>query len=139
VLNNSLRNKIINLFIKSVSRSIKTNTDLKDNKSSILFEIELYCLKNNLNDLQIKIDFYKKTIDGLQTEITQLENNLEFFSKSSNESPLLKEVTDKLNILTTSLYKLKERNKKLQSAKKNLININKKDMQENNNITNGSV
>ena len=138
VLNNLLTSKIINLFIKSVSKSIKTNTDLKDSKSSILFEIELYCLKSSSNDLQIKIDFHKKTIDGLQTEITQLENNLEFFSKSSNESPLLKEVTSKLNILTTNLFKLKERNQKLQSTKKNLINLNKEEEEESN-ITNESV
>lgn len=139
VLDNSLTSKIINLFIKSVSKSIKANTDLKDSKSSILFEIELYCLKNSLNDLQIKIDFHKNTIDGLQTEITQLENNLEFFSKSSNESPLLKEVTSKLNILTTNLFTLKQRNQKLQSAKKNLINFNKKELEEKSNITNESV
>ena len=95
------------LFIKSITELIKSNSDLKENKSKIIFEVELNCVKNNLNKIQVKIEYYKKIINDLQSEITQLENNLEFFSKSSTDSPVLKEVTRKLNVLTTKLFKSK--------------------------------
>jgi len=129
-VNKQLEIKIINLFIKSAFKIFKEIPDLKVNKSNIMFDIELCCLKSNLEELQIKIDFYKKTIDGLQNEINQLENNLEFFSQSSTESPLLKEVTEKLNQLTTKSFLWKERLNKLKSAKNKTINSVKKDIED---------
>ena len=122
IINKELEVKVINLFIKSITELIKSNSDLKENKSKIIFEVELNCVKNNLNKIQVKIEYYKKIINDLQSEITQLENNLEFFSKSSTDSPVLKEVTRKLNVLTTKLFKSKERINKLKSVKNNLVN-----------------
>ena len=90
----------------------------------------MYCLESNLEELQVKINYYKKTIDELQNEINQLENNLEFFSQSSTESPLLKEVTEKLNTLTTKSFLWKERFNKLKSAKNKTPNSVKKDLKD---------
>ncbi|MDG2372482.1 MAG: DUF349 domain-containing protein [Flavobacteriaceae bacterium] len=129
-LNRQLEIKIFNLFIKSTSKILKGIHDLKVDKSNILFDIELYCLESNLEELQVKINYYKKTIDELQNEINQLENNLEFFSQSSTESPLLKEVTEKLNTLTTKSFLWKERFNKLKSAKNKTPNSVKKDLKD---------
>lgn len=126
VLNSELETKVVDLFVKSISGLIKVNSDIKFNKANFLFEVELNCLKNNSKELQIKIDYYKRTIEGLQSEINQLENNLEFFSRSSTESPVLRNVTGKLNVLTTKLFSSKERVKKLKLLKRNIINSSKK-------------
>jgi len=134
-VNNQLEIKIINLFIKSASKIIKGTPDLKINKSNIMFDIELCCIKTDLEQLQVKIDYYKKTIDGLQNEINQLENNLEFFSQSSTESPVLKEVTEKLNQLTTKSFLWKERINKLKTAKNKTINSVKKNLEDDKNIS----
>ena len=71
-----METKVVDLFVKSISGLIKVNSDIKFNKANFLFEVELNCLKNNSKELQIKIDYYKRTIEGLQSEINQLENNL---------------------------------------------------------------
>ena len=124
-LNNKLQIEISNLFIKSGHESITLNPKVTSDKSNIKFEIELIVLRNNLEELHVKIDYYKKLINELQTEITQLENNLDFFSKSSSESPLLIEVTKKLNLLTGKLLSSKERINKLKSFRNKIINSSK--------------
>lgn len=133
---NLLENKIITIFLKKITKIVKGSKSIKNDKSNILFEIEINCLKNNIQKLEDKIDFYKKSIDILQNDINQLENNLDFFSKSSNESPLLKEVTDNLNKLTTKLFTSKERLNKIKSLKNSLNKIDKKSDYTNNEILN---
>lgn len=136
VVNNELETKVVNLFIKDVTKLIKVNSNLAENNSMIIFEIELNCIKTDLNKIQIKIDYYKKMINDLQAESTQLENNLEFFSKSSTESPLLKEVTKKLNFLTTKLFTSKEKINKLKSVRNNIMKSSKKDSEMKNIVFN---
>tara|TARA_B100001758_G_scaffold112777_1_gene96545 strand:+ start:2409 stop:4400 length:1992 start_codon:yes stop_codon:yes gene_type:complete len=133
---NLLENKIITIFLKKIKKIVKENKSIKNDKSNILFEIEVNCLSNNVQKLQDKIDFYKKSIDVLQNDINQLENNLDFFSKSSNDSPLLKEVTDNLNKLTTKLFTSKERVNKIKSLKNSLNKIDKKSDHPNDEILN---
>ena len=128
-LSKSYESKISELFLKAAGNLIKADNTLKLNKSNILFEIELHCLKNKSKELQEKINYYKKDIDSLQNEINQLENNLEFFSQSSVNSPLLKDVTEKLNKLTSKLFIFKERINKIKASKKD-IDITDKNNQE---------
>ncbi|MBQ22509.1 MAG: hypothetical protein CMD32_03785 [Flavobacteriales bacterium] len=118
-LSKSLESKISELFLKVAYGLMKADNTLKENKSKILFEIELHCLKNNPEKLQEKINFYMKDIDSLQNEINQLENNFDFFSQSSANSPLLKDVSEKLNRLTSKLFVFKERVNKIKTSKKN--------------------
>ena len=119
-LSKSFESKISELFLKAASSLIKADNTLKVNKSKILFEIELHCLKNKSKELQEKINFYMKDIDSLQNEINQLENNFEFFSQSSANSPLLKDVSEKLNRLTSKLFVFKERMNQIKASKKNI-------------------
>lgn len=118
-LSKSLESKISELFLKVAYGLMKADNTLKENKSKILFEIELHCLKNKPEKLQEKINFYMKDIDSLQNEINQLENNFDFFSQSSANSPLLKDVSEKLNRLTSKLFVFKERVNKIRTSKKN--------------------
>ena len=118
-LSKSLESKISELFLKVAYGLMKADNTLKENKSKILFEIELHCLKNKPEKLQEKINFYMKDIDSLQNEINQLENNFDFFSQSSANSPLLKDVSEKLNRLTSKLFVFKERVNKIKTSKKN--------------------
>ena len=108
------------MFVNSISKIIKENSDIKKGKLNILFDIELNCFKTNLKELQIKNDHYKKIIDRLNSEISQLENNLKFFSKSSKNSPLLKEVIEKSNKLTDKLFLNTERLNKIKLVKKRI-------------------
>ncbi len=133
---NLSENKLITIFLKKITKIVNGSKSIKNDKSNILFEIEINCLSNNVQKLQDKIDFYKKSIDVLQNDINQLENNLDFFSKSSNDSPLLKEVTNNLNKLTTKLITSKERLNKIKSLKHSLNKIDKKSDHLNNEILN---
>ena len=128
-LSKSLESKISELFLKAANGLIKADNTLKENKSKILFEIELHCLRNKPKELQEKINFYVKDIDSLQNEINQLENNFDFFSQSSANSPLLKDVSEKLNRLTSKLFVFKERVNKIKTSKKN-IDLTDKNNQE---------
>ena len=133
-LEEKLEFKIINLFVSSISRIIKENINIKENTLNILFDIELNCFKTNLKELQIKTDHYKRIIDGLNSEINQLENNLKFFSRSSKDSPLLKEVLEKSNTLTDELYLNTERLNKIKLVKKRIINSVKETSEKKTNI-----
>ena len=53
--------------------------------------------------------------------VTTVRNNFEFFSQSSVNSPLLKDVTEKLNKLTSKLFIFRERIIKLKDSKKNIV------------------
>ena len=86
----------------------------------------------NLNYKKIELQYIlnKESENGdIKIEINQLENNLEFFSQSSVNSPLLKDVTEKLNKLTSKLFIFKERINKIKASKKD-IDITDKNNQE---------
>ena len=123
-INEHSKNKIIEEFLKKVS-SLTINREVNKN---LLFEIESSCLKDNFNELKNRVNQYKKKQELVITEINQLENNLDFFTKSSNKSPILKDVTQKLVNLNDKSDKLKYKIDKLNYLIKN--NSSKKDLNE---------
>ncbi len=114
-----LKNKIAKVFIKKVSSLLKS----KQTDGNLIFNLEVNCINDDMNELEFKVDHYKKNQDLLRAEINQLENNLEFFSKSSNKSPMMKEVTQKLNTLNDRSillkYKIDKINILIKKLKKN--------------------
>ena len=114
-INDFSKNKIIEQFMKKVSSLTK---DIEVNQN-LLFEIESNCIKDNFNELKTRVKHYKKRQELLMGEINQLENNLDFFTKSSNKSPILKDLTQKLVNLNDKSDKLKYKIDKLNSLIKN--------------------
>ncbi len=69
--------------------------------------------------LQKERVFIKRNIEECKTEVRQLENNLQFFSNSSEDSPVVKEVIRKINVQKEELTTWKEKLKKLNILKNN--------------------
>ena len=70
-------------------------------------------------------------MDEIKSEVLQLENNMDYFSTSSNENPLLTEVSSKLNKLKSSEQQLKDELVPLRKMKRELDNsLNKIDIEE---------
>lgn len=80
-------------------------------------------LANNDNDYAISNErtFIRRKIDESKNEIMQLENNLQFFSNASEDSPLVKEVIKNINNHKESLATWKAKLKKLNILENNLI------------------
>ncbi|MDC6367506.1 MULTISPECIES: DUF349 domain-containing protein [Flavobacteriaceae] len=64
--------------------------------------------------------FIRRKIDESKSEIRQLENNLQFFSNASEDSPLVKEVVNNINKHKESLETWKEKLKKLNIMENNM-------------------
>ena len=60
------------------------------------------------NLLDIKYEGVKNELSDLKGELTQLENNLEFFSNSSTENPLFKNVEKQIKSCEKKIEKLHE-------------------------------
>ena len=106
ILNSNL-NKKINFIIKSL--------DLKnEEKDNLSFELEVDLLKNNSNEMNKKLQFIKRKISELEDESNQFQNNLEFFSESSSDNPLFKNVSDKINNINNKIEFWKKRLNKIE-------------------------
>jgi hypothetical protein len=62
-----------------------------------------------------KILFIKRKISELEDESNQFQNNLEFFSNSSSENPLFKNVSTKLKSINNKIEFWKVRFRKIKS------------------------
>lgn len=70
--------------------------------------------------LQKERTFIRRKIDESKTEIRQLENNLQFFSNASEESPVVRDVIKKIDGHKKDLETWKEKLKTLNILKNNL-------------------
>lgn len=70
--------------------------------------------------LQRERTFIRRKIDEVKSEIRQLENNLQFFSNASEDSPVVKDVIKKINTHKEELATWKAKLKKLNIFKNNL-------------------
>ena len=106
ILNNNL-NKKINSILKSL--------DLKnDEKDNLNFELEIELLKNNSDEMNKKLQFIKRKISELEDESNQFQNNLEFFSDSSSDNPLFKNVSTKINTINNKIQFWRKRLNKIE-------------------------
>jgi hypothetical protein len=103
-------------------KNVKLNN--KD-KSEILIDLNALILQGDSKRLQKELNKVRTTISVLKTELIQLENNLTFFSNSSSENPLFKNVEkqikscqNKIDKATEVYIRLKQiRNSQEKSAK----------------------
>ena len=76
----------------------KSNLEKSDKEESKTY-IKLLLIENNEDELNQEIQNIRRKTDEINGEIRQLENNLEFFSNTSSENPLFKEVSSKIEDL----------------------------------------
>ena len=80
----------------------------KDELKDILKIINTKMFEYDSNLLDIKYEGVKNELSDLKGELTQLENNLEFFSNSSTENPLFKNVEKQIKSCEKKIEKLHE-------------------------------
>ena len=96
-LNLSSSNTLNNNMLRKISSIINSLEIEKNEKDDLLFDLELELSKSNSNEINKKIQTIKRKISDLEVESNQFQNNLEFFSSSSSENPLFKNVSTKIN------------------------------------------
>ncbi len=106
ILNNNLNRKII-----SILRSLELKNDEKDELS---FDIEVELMKGNSKEINKKLQFLKRKISDLEDESNQFQNNLEFFSNSSTDNPLFKNVSSKIDSINSRIDFWKKRITKIE-------------------------
>ena len=82
-------------FYKAIDDAFDKLKMDKSKLEMVKFESKLENLANNDNDTRLldnEQNFIRKKIGEVQSEITQLENNLQFFSNVDETNPLVKEV-----------------------------------------------
>jgi hypothetical protein len=106
ILNNNLNRKII-----SILRSLELKNDEKEELS---FDIEVELMKGNSKEINKKLQFLKRKISDLEDESNQFQNNLEFFSNSSTDNPLFKNVSSKIDSINNRIDFWKKRITKIE-------------------------
>ena len=79
------------------------------------YETRLYFIKNDKKLINEENNQLRKKIEDISSELNQLENNLEFFSESSNNNPLLVEVNNKIKTLNIKKTLVESKLKQLKS------------------------
>ena len=80
------------------------------------YQTKLYFIQNDKNLINDEHKLLRKKIEEITNELNQLENNLEFFSESSTNNPLLVEVNDKIKELNSKKLLIKSKLKQLKSV-----------------------
>ena len=112
---NSKFNKIVDALLKKIGISKQEAELLKyGNKVQQLAKTE------DNEAIGNERVFIKRKIDESKSEIRQLENNLQFFSNDSEDSPLVKEVVSNINKHKEALETWKAKLKKLNILEHNL-------------------
>ena len=79
------------------------------------YQTKLYFIKNNERLINNEHKSLRKKTEEIKGELNQLENNLDFFSESSTKNPLLVEVNNKINELTSKKLFVESKLKLLKS------------------------
>jgi len=108
---------ILNLnFMRKISLIIKSldiNNEVKDN---LIFDFELELSKTDSKEINKKIQTIKRKISDLEVESNQFQNNLEFFSSSSSENPLFKNVSIKIESIEKKIEFWRAKLKKIEKV-----------------------
>tara|TARA_R110002050_G_scaffold267266_1_gene408831 strand:+ start:5750 stop:7834 length:2085 start_codon:yes stop_codon:yes gene_type:complete len=110
-------NKILDALFKKLDVDRQEGELMKyGNKIQQLTQVE-----DTEQALQRERIFIRRKIDECKSEVRQLENNLQFFSNASEDSPVVKEVIKKINVHKEELATWKAKLKKLNIFKHNLV------------------
>ncbi len=114
IRNNDVGNqeKIVLNFLSNKWKEISIPKNKLEMKK---YETRLYFIKNDKKLINDENNQLRKKIDDISNELNQLENNLEFFSESSNNNPLLVEVNNKIKALNTKKIFVESKLKQLKS------------------------
>ena len=96
-----------------------TSLSAKD-KTTQKFSTQLGLIKNDAEALNKEHAFFRKKIEEINTEMIQLENNLQFFSSSSGDNPVVAEVNSKIEKLSRQKALLNDKTNAIKSLKRNL-------------------
>ena len=89
-------------------------------KADAKIHIHFSMIKNDENELNREIQKVKKIIEELNQEERQLENNLDYFSNTSSDNPLLVDVTSRLDKLKSQVEKHNEQLVNLRKIKREI-------------------
>ena len=96
-----------------------TSLSAKD-KAAQKFSTQLGLIKTDPNALEQERSHQKKKIDEIAAELIQLQNNLQFFSSSSNDSPMVVEVNKKIEQLSKAKESLEEKTNAIKSLQRSI-------------------
>ena len=105
----------------------------KKAQKKILFKLDSILLQNDSEKLQKKLIEVKSSIGKHKTELTQLQNNLEFFSHSSSENPLFKNVEKQIKSCQTKIDKAQEEYFRLKQIEKTQMEIESQEVKREDN------
>ncbi len=108
---------ILNLnLLRKISSIIKSLDLDKAEKDNLIFDFELELSKTDSNEINKKIQTIKRKISDLEVESNQFQNNLEFFSSSSSENPLFKNVSTKIESIEKKIEFWRDKLKKIEKV-----------------------
>lgn len=77
-------------------------------KKEVLNDLNILILQSDPDRLQQELQEARTIVNSLKSELTQLENNLEFFSNSSSENPLFKNVAKQVKSCQNKISEAQE-------------------------------
>ncbi len=115
IRNNDIGNQEKNLlkFLNDKWNEISIPKNKLDIKK---YQTKLYFIQNDKNLINEEHKLLRKKVEEITNELNQLENNLEFFSESSTNNPLLVEVNDKIKELNSKKLLIKSKLTQLKSV-----------------------
>jgi len=116
----------INQKFNKILDAIFKKLDVSRQESELLQygnKIQELAQKDNERAIANERSFIRKKIEESNTEIRQLENNLQFFSNASEDNPLVKDVIKRVNQHKESLETWKAKLKKLNIMQNNLHKV----------------
>ena len=124
-LNKTINNKLNYQFSNSLINIIKNNKSDAEIKETLIFEVKLKFIKFNIEKINNLFESELKKEKNLVNELNQLENNLDFFTNSSSENPLFKDVERKIMEIKNEIELIKENKKRIKQLEKEDKNIDK--------------
>ena len=112
-LNKTINNKLNIEFSKSLITLVKSNKSIIEIKEDLIFEIRLKLAEYNIENSNDLYNAELKKEKSLINELNQLENNLEFFTNSSSENPLFKDVENKIKTIKTQIEVINKKKKRI--------------------------
>ncbi|MDA9596935.1 DUF349 domain-containing protein [Flavobacteriaceae bacterium] len=119
-LSGNTNKKSIEDFNKAFFSLIDKSNMEKRVKADAKIHIHFSMIKNDENELNREIQKVKKIIEELNQEERQLENNLDYFSNTSSDNPLLVDVTSRLEKLKSQVEKHNEQLVNLRKIKREI-------------------
>ena len=102
----------------------------KKTQKDVQLKLDALLLQNDPNKLQKQLNEVRGNLDKLKNERTQLENNLEFFSDSSSENPLYKNVEKQINSCQKKIDKAQEEYIRLKQIKNAQIKLANQEIEQ---------